>query len=97
MAEAQKLVLVQIVRVPAAGVADFQLYESRVLPLLPKYGGRLERRLRGENGRFELHVISFPSADAVDRYRADPERQAQLPLLARSGAQTELIEVAEAL
>ena len=86
---------VQIVRIPADGVADLQLYESRVLPLLPKYGGHLERRLRSADGCFELHVVSFPSAHDLDRYRADPERQAHLPLLERSGAKTELIEVTD--
>lgn len=94
MSAADKLLLVQIVRIPAGGVADFQLYESRVLPLLSAYGGRLDRRLRSADGTFELHVISFPSREALERYRADPERQAQLPLLAASGAETELIEVA---
>ena len=89
------LLLVQIVRVPAEGVADFQRYESLVLPLLPKYGGRLERRLRSADGQIEIHVVSLPSRDALDRYRADPERQAQLPLLERSGAVTELIEVTD--
>ena len=91
------MLLVQIVRIPPEGVAGFQLYESRVLPLLPTYGGRLERRLRSADGTFELHVISFRSRDALDRYRADPERQAQLPLLTASGAKTELVEVAEVM
>ncbi len=90
------ILLVQIVRVPAEGIADFQRYESLVLPLLPTYGGRMERRLRSADGAIEVHVLSFPSADALDRYRTDPERQAQLPLLERSGAKTELIEVDDA-
>ena len=91
------MILVQIVRIPSAGIADFQLCESRVLPLLAKHGGRLERRLRSGDGTFELHVISFPSRDALDLYRADPERQAQLPLLEASGAQSELIDVTDVL
>jgi len=93
--EAASMLLIQIVRIPADGVADFQLYESRVLPLLAQYGGRLERRLRSADGQIEVHLVSFPSAAALDAYRAAPERQAQLPLLERSGATTELIEVTE--
>lgn len=87
------MLLVQIVRIPAAGVEDFQRYESLVLPLLPKYGGVLERRLRSADGQIEIHVVSLPSQDALDRYRADPERQQHLALLERSGAITELIEL----
>jgi uncharacterized protein (DUF1330 family) len=89
------MLLVQIVRIPAEGVADFQLYESRVLPLLPRHGGRLERRLRSADGRIEVHVVSFPSPEALEQYRNDPERTAQLPLLTRSGAARELIEVTD--
>jgi uncharacterized protein (DUF1330 family) len=89
------LLLVQIVRVPTEGIVTFQRYEASVLPLLPKHGGRFERRLRGDDGRIEVHVVSFPSYEELEAYRSDPERQRLLPLLEESGAETELIEVTE--
>jgi hypothetical protein len=89
------LLLVQIVRVPPEGVTTFQRYESLVLPLLPRHGGRFERRLRGEDGHIEVHIVSFPSHEALDAYRGDPDRVKHLPLLEESGAETELIEVTD--
>ena len=56
-ATAGGLLLVQIVRIPPEGVAEFQRYESLVLPLLPKYGGKLERRFRSADGQIEIHVV----------------------------------------
>jgi hypothetical protein len=87
------MTFVQIVRIPADGVAAFQEFEAEVLPLLAAYGARLERRLRADGGRIEIHIMSFPSQDALDRYRADPARVAALPLLEASGAQAELLEM----
>ncbi len=48
------MLLVQTVRIPASGVEAFQRYESRVLPLMSKYGGVLERRLRTADALSEL-------------------------------------------
>ena len=87
------MLLVQIVRIPAEGVAAFQQFESVVLPLMPNYGGKLERRLRSADGRAEVHVLSFPSQEALDAYRADAVRVEHLPLLAESGAVAELLEL----
>jgi hypothetical protein len=89
------MLLAQIVRVPAAGVEDFQRFEAQVLPLLPRYGGALVRRVRGNEGRFEVHLVTLPSQAALDAYRVDPERVAALHLLESSGAETELVEVVD--
>ncbi|MEP7055489.1 MAG: hypothetical protein ABI912_09605 [Actinomycetota bacterium] len=89
----ERRVWVQTVRIPADGVDDFNGYEDIVLPLLPEYDGRLDARYRGDEGRFEVHVVSFPTQDALDAYRLDARRQAAQHLLARSGATTELLEV----
>jgi hypothetical protein len=89
------LTLVLMARIPAEGVEGFQAYESRVLPLLAEHGGRLQRRLRGEDGRFELHLVWFPSAAHLESYRADPRRGEHAPLVEASRAKLELIEVAD--
>lgn len=89
------MLLVQIVRIPAEGVDAFQRFESLVLPLMPNYGGGLLRRLRSADGCVEVHVLSFPSEEQLDAYRADPLRVEHLPVLKESGAVAELLEMAD--
>ena len=89
------MIVAQIARIPPAGVAAFQQFESVVLPLMPRYGGRLHRRLRSADSCVELHIISFPSNDALDAYRSDPIRAEHLHLLVESEAVTELLELAD--
>lgn len=85
--------LVLIARTPAHGIARFQEYEAQVLPLLAEHGGVLQRRLRDADGTTEVHLIRFPSEAHFARYRADPRRTAHAPLMAASGAQTELLRM----
>jgi len=82
-----------LARLPEGGLADFDAYETQVLPLLATHGGQLERRLRGLDDRVEAHVVSFPSEAAFAAYRADPRRAAAQGLLDSSGAVIELIPV----
>ncbi|WP_448319361.1 hypothetical protein [Streptomyces sp. CO7] len=82
-----------LARLPEGGVGAFDAYESAVLPLLAEYGGRLERRMRTMDDRLEAHLVSFPTEDALDAYRADPRRAAAAPLLESSGAEVQLLAV----
>ena len=88
-----RLTLTLIARIPGDGVKAFLAYEAGVIPLMPRYGGALERRLRTGDGLVEVHVVSFPDAAAFEAYRADPNRAAFAPLLAESGAELELLTV----
>jgi hypothetical protein len=85
---------VLIVRIPIEGIEDFRAYEDAVLPLLPEFGGRLERRLRNPDGAVELHIVSFPSDADFQNYRNDPRRTAHAWLLERSRATRELLPMA---
>lgn len=89
------MLLVQIVRVPDEGIDAFQRFEAAVLPLLPEYGGRLEGRFRSLDGSVEVHIVTFPSPEALDRYRTDPRRREHLPLLHDSQAAQDLFEVTD--
>jgi hypothetical protein len=89
------MLLVQTIRVPAEGLDALRRFEAAVLPLLSNYGARLERRLRTPDGCVEVHVVSFPSREALDRYRADPTRQEHLHLLHDSLAASDVIEVTD--
>jgi hypothetical protein len=83
-----------IARIPAEGVADFRAYEDTVLPLLPEFNGRLERRLRNSDGTIEMHIVSFASEADFLNYRNDPRRTAQASLLEKSSATLELLPMA---
>ena len=78
--------IVLIARIPPEGIADFRAYEDAVLPLLPEYNGRLERRLRNQDGTVEMHIVSFASNADFQNYRNDPRRTAQASLLEKSSA-----------
>lgn len=94
-ARAERLTLVVVADVPPAAVAAFQEYEAAVLPLLRQHGGRLERRLRSDEGTSEVHVVSFASREGYASYLADPERQAHAPLLDGQGVVHRLLDVAD--
>ena len=85
---------VLVVRIPSWGIADFRAYEDAVLPLLPEFNGRLERRLRNPEGTIEMHIVSFASEADFQNYRNDPRRTAQAWLLERSSAKLELLPMA---
>jgi hypothetical protein len=87
------LLLVLIARVPLEGVAAFQAYEAAVLPLLPEYGGSLERRLRNADGTQEMHIVRFGSSVDFEKFRQDPRRSAAAHLLQHSGAAFEMMEL----
>ena len=83
-----------IVRIPAEGIEDFQAYEDAVLPLLPEFNGRLERRLRNPDGTVEVHIVSFASDADFQNYRNDPRRRALSRLLEKSSAKVEFFPMA---
>ena len=85
---------VLIARIPAEGIEHFRAYEDAVLPLLPEFDGRLERRLRNPEGTVEMHIVSFASDADFQNYRNDPRRAAQAGLLERSSAKLELFPMA---
>ena len=78
---AVRLVFVMVADIPDGAEAGFQAYESAVLPLLPRHGGRLERRLRTGDARTEVHIVSFASREGFESYLADEERQSHRALL----------------
>ena len=82
---------VLIIRIPTKGIEDFRAYEDAVLPLLPEFNGRLERRLRNQDGTIEIHIVSFASDADRQNYRNDPQRTAPAWLLEKSSAKLELL------
>jgi|SRR6187402_2009907 len=89
--QANLVTFVLTARIPRAGIEDFRAYEAAVLPLLPEFNGRLERRLRNPDGTIEVHIVSFASDADFQNYRNDPRRAAQAGLLEKSSAMLELL------
>src|ERR1700761_6308141 len=87
--------IVLIAQIPTEGVEDFHAYENAVLPLLPEFNGRLERRLRNQDGTVEMHIVSFASDADFQNYRNDPRRAAQACLLEKSSAKLELLSMVD--
>jgi hypothetical protein len=79
----------------SADLALFESFEAKVLQLVPKYGGRLEMRVRALDNSSETHLLYFPDAQSYDSYRSDPARVAALVEWERSGAKSTVIEVSE--
>jgi uncharacterized protein (DUF1330 family) len=84
---------VMLADITAGGESAFQRYESLVLPLLDRHGGRLERRLRTDDARAEVHIVSFASRDGYESYLADPERQSHRTVLEGHEVAQRLLQV----
>src|SRR5829696_852238 len=91
----ERLIIVMLADIPADCISAFQQYESRVLPLLDRHRGRLERRFRTTDSRVEVHIVSFDDRAGLDSYMADPERTAYRELLAGVDVRQRAVEVHE--
>jgi hypothetical protein len=77
------------------GAPAFQRYETLVLPLLPRHGGRLERRMRSQDGLIEVHIVSFETQSGYESYAADPERQSHRDALTGVDVLQRLLQVTD--
>lgn len=78
-----KLVVIDL---SSADIARFESYEKQVLPLLDKYGARLELCVRSTDGKTETHLLYFPDTDQFNAFLVDPERAALHKQWQQSGA-----------
>jgi uncharacterized protein (DUF1330 family) len=72
-------------------------YEDAVLALLPDAGGRVVQRVRTQGEPtvqpYEVHLLEFPSEQALDAYMQDPRRLALHDRRDRAIARTEILRV----
>jgi uncharacterized protein (DUF1330 family) len=71
-------------------------YEDQVLPLLDAHGGRVVQRVRSQDpasGPLEVHILDFPSEQALDEYMADPKRASRSALRDEAIERTEVYRV----
>ena len=77
---------------------DFRRFETEAARIMARHGGRLERAIRPTATApadaplpDEIHVVSFPSAEALAAYRADAELAGLAALRESAIARTELV------
>jgi len=74
----------------------FNEYEKLVLPLLTKYNGKLELRMKtdkkDENSPDEIHIISFDTEKDFQAYQIDEEREKHRHLFESSVEDSVLIK-----
>ncbi len=87
--------MLRLVTIDLAGadLIAFEAYESKVLPLVQRHGGRVELRVRARDGSREFHLLRFPDDATYQRFRDDPLRTGAQDLWRLSGAAISGIEV----
>jgi hypothetical protein len=98
----EKFTIAQLIYLNEGGEKDFLEYESLVLPLLEKYNGKPEFRIRpaAENfiypveGElpFELHIVSFETKADFLMFKDDPVRTKHLELFRRAVKRVVVLE-----
>lgn len=71
-------------------------YEDRVLSIVPEHGGRVLQRVRGGGTAgqpFEIQILEFPSAQALDAFMTDDRRRSLAGERDRVISRTEVIDV----
>ena len=97
-----KFIITQIIYLNEGGQKDFQEYESLVLPLLEKYKGKLEFRIRPAAENFiypieselpyELHIVSFETKADFLKFKDDPVRTNHHELFQRAVKRVVVLE-----
>jgi uncharacterized protein (DUF1330 family) len=79
----------------------FHQFEDVAIPLIAKYNGRLLLRVRPQSSAFvesnmdkpyEIHLVSFPQQEDIDRFMRDEERKKFLHLKEKSIKSSILIQ-----
>lgn len=93
--------ITQLIYIKEGKEATFDEFESVAIPLIAKYNGRLELRVRpstnaiiesGMEKPYEIHLVSFQTEKDFERFLADPERQNFLHLKEQSIRSSVLIK-----
>lgn len=79
--------ITQLIYIKPGAEATFHEFEDHAIPLIATHGGELLLRTRGGEKiagsmeqPYEIHLVSFPSAEHFERFKIDDRRQAFLHL-----------------
>jgi hypothetical protein len=93
---AGELLLVAVVEMAQGHAEAGRRYEDVVLGLLDRYGGAVERRLRGTDGATEVHLIRFRTRAGYESFMVDTDRLAHRAAVGDAAPSTRVVEVVEA-
>jgi len=90
------MILVVIMTVRKDAIAQFRSFESKAAAAITRYGGAIERtvvvQMADRNDLFkEVHLVTFPSADAFSAYRQDRSMQEIAHLRNEAVLETEIL------
>ena len=94
--DAQPFVIVAIMTLHSDSLGAFREYETEAAVLMARYGGAIERTiteepLNAQSAVREVHIVTFPSREAFQRYRSDPDLAHLADLRTAAIAHTQLI------
>jgi uncharacterized protein (DUF1330 family) len=90
----ERLTLVVTMTVRKDAADAFRAFESAAAEIMAMHGGTIERTVvtEGDDATFkEIHIVTFPSAEAFARYRNDPALAQVRHLRQESVIATELL------
>ena len=90
------MILVAILTVRRAALAEFRRFETQAPRLMAEYGGAIERTIvvgdDGQGAAFkEVHLVTFPDRAAFEAYQKEPRLAALAALRAASVLDTEVL------
>ena len=90
----EPLLVVALLTIRPGATDQFHEFELQAARVLARFGAVIERTITLEasssDDQREIHVVCFPSKQAFDAYRIDPELASLAELRAASIAHTEL-------
>jgi len=89
----ERVCLVVSLWIKGTDVAGFEAFERAAAAIMSNYGGNVEQVVRCsgvEGSPFEVHIVTFPSTQALQEYRDDPRLVELRPLRERVIARTEI-------
>ena len=84
-----------VIDLTAADIDLYENYERKVIPLLDKYGGRMESGVRSVDGMIETHILFFPDVSSFEAFLSDPVRTQLQSECQLTGAMTTITNVIE--
>ena len=93
--------LTQLIYLQPGAEAAFNEFEAHAIPIIARYGGTLVLRIRPTpetviesalEPPYEIHFVSFPSAEAFEAFKKDDERKRFLHLKEESVREMLLVE-----
>ncbi len=89
------MLMVVILDLSQADIVRFDACEAKMITLLERHNGQLQRRIRALDGQTEAHILHFATEPDLHAYLADPYRVALRSDWLATGAVSRMFEGAD--